>query len=116
MPVRQVAKKNATKDGRRWAFNIYLTYADGSKRKYQSKKYMTKKEAEEAEKEMIADIQRKECNLTDMTFRDLFDEFYEYKKDKVKTTTLRGYIHVRPKLARFEDMKIRDFDIQDFLK
>ena len=35
MPVRQVAKKNATKDGRRWAFNIYLTYADGSKRKYQ---------------------------------------------------------------------------------
>lgn len=116
MPVRQVAKKNATKDGRRWAFNIYLTYADRSKRKYQSKKYMTKKEAEEAEKEMIADIQRKECNLTDMTFRDLFDEFYEYKKDKVKTTTLRGYIHVRPKLARFEDMKIRDFDIQDFLK
>ena len=46
MPVRQAAKKNATKDGRRWSFYIYLTYTDGSKRKYQSQKYMTKKEAE----------------------------------------------------------------------
>lgn len=116
MSVRQVAKKNATKDGRRWVFNIYLTYADGSKRKYQSQKFMSKKEAEDAEKEMIADMQRKECNLTDMTFRELFDEFYEYKKDKVKVTTLRGYQQVRPKLSRFEEIKISDFDIQEFLK
>ena len=45
---------------------------------------MTKKEAEDAEKKMIADIQKKECNLTDMTFGELFDEFYDYKKDKVE--------------------------------
>lgn len=77
---------------------------------------MTKKEAEDAEKKMIADIQKKECNLTDMTFGELFDEFYDYKKDKVKATTLRGYTNIRPKLKRFEDMKIRDFDIQEFLK
>ena len=116
MPVRQAAKKNATKDGRRWSFYIYLTYTDGSKRKYQSQKYMTKKEVEDAEKKMIADIQKKECNLTDMTFGELFDEFYNYKKDKVKATTLRGYTNIRPKLKRFENMKIRDFDIQEFLK
>lgn len=60
-------------------------------------------------------LKKKECNLTDMTFGELFDEFYDYKKDKVKVTTLRGYTHIRPKLKRFEDMKIRDFDIQEFL-
>lgn len=76
---------------------------------------MTKKEAEGAEKKKIADIQKKECNLTDMTFGELFDEFYDYKKDKVKATTLRGYTYIRPKLKRFKDMKIRDFDIQEFL-
>lgn len=32
MPVRQTAKKNVTKDGRRWSFYIYLTYTDGSKK------------------------------------------------------------------------------------
>ena len=78
--------------------------------------YEKEKEAEDAEKKMIADIQKKECNLTDMTFGELFDEFYNYKKDKVKATTLRGYTNIRPKLKRFENMKIRDFDIQEFLK
>lgn len=83
-------------------------------KKYQSQKYMTKKEAEDAEKKIIADIQKKECNLTGMTFGELFDEFYDYKKDKVKATTLRGYTHIRPKLSRFEDMKIKTLIFKNF--
>ena len=86
MPVRQAAKKNATKDGRRWSFYIYLTYTDGSKRKYQSQKYMTKKEAEDAEKKMIADIQKKEWQAADkMIFDQIQDEITNhFKKHRYK--------------------------------
>ena len=35
--------------------------------------------------------QKKEINITNMTFQELFNEFYEYKKDKVKITTLKTY-------------------------
>jgi hypothetical protein len=34
---------------------------------------------------------RKEINPSDMTFKQLYEEFYEYKSDKVKHTTMRTY-------------------------
>lgn len=116
MAVRQVDKKLATKDGRRWIFYTYINDIDGNKKKYVSKKYLTKQEAIQAEREFLVNISRKEINVTDMTFKELYEEFFEYKKDKVKTTTLRTYkINVLP-LKQFFNVKIRDFNVQHYLK
>lgn len=49
MAVRQVSKKDATKDGRHWYFYTYIRDITGNKKRYKSKKYHTQKEAEKAE-------------------------------------------------------------------
>ena len=116
MAVRQVDKSKTTKDGRSWYFYTNVTNNDGTKKRYQSKKFATKQEAIKAEREFIVGVQKKEINVSDMTFEDLFNEFWNYKKDKVKDTTKRTYIvNVRP-LKVFFNKKIRDFTVNDYLK
>lgn len=44
MAVRQAPLKEATKDGRRWYFYLWVKYPDGSRKLYNSVKYYTKKE------------------------------------------------------------------------
>jgi len=50
MAVRQVSKDKITKDGRKWQFYLYIKYPDGTRKKYFSKNYSTRHEAEVAEK------------------------------------------------------------------
>ena len=64
-----------------------------------SKNYSTRHEAEVAEKKFALEVENKEINLTDMTFQDLYDEFYAYKLDKVKHTTIRTYQQRIPRLS-----------------
>jgi integrase len=115
MAVKQVDIKKATKDGRRWQFYIYI-YNGGIRKKYFSKLFATKSEAVKAERNYLESISRKEINITDMTFKDLYDEFYEYKKDKVKRSTMRTYeVNSRPMHSLF-NLKIKDFEIKHYLK
>ena len=115
MSVKQVKKELATKDGRRWIFYTRAEDNMGIKKKYNSKKYMTRKEAEEAEKEFKIKMAKKELNLSDMTFKDLWEEFYDYKMDKVKKNTLYGYRKNICRLEYFMKIKIKDLSIQDYL-
>ena len=71
MAVRQVSKKDGTKDGRRWYFYTYIKDITGNKKRYKSKKYHTQKEAERAEKDFLTKVDKREINITDMTFKDL---------------------------------------------
>lgn len=106
MEVSQVDKKNATKDGRRWLFYTYIYDTLGNR-----KKYATKQKAINAERDYLSKINRKEINISDMTFKDLYEEFYEYKQDKVKLTTLRTYrVNIVP-MKVFDDLKIQDFTV-----
>ena len=41
--------KNKTSDGRAWYFNTYKKDLNGNNKKYKSKRYATKSEAQEAE-------------------------------------------------------------------
>lgn len=111
MAVRQVSKDKITKDGRKWQFFLYIKYPDGTRKKYFSKNYSTKHEAEVAEKKFALEVENKEINITDMTFQDLYDEFYAYKLDKVKHTTIRTYQQRIPRLKMLMNIKIRDYDI-----
>lgn len=91
MTVKQVNKNEATKDCRRWVFYNYLYIADGTREKYKSKKFATRNEAIKAKHDFISKVEKRKINVTDITFKDLYEEFYTYKSDKVKSTTLRTY-------------------------
>lgn len=84
MPVYKT--KNKTKDGRQWYFT-YSYKINGEFKKYKSKKYLTKAEAQQAE----ANFRISE-NITDYSqnksIRELAAEFIEYKRNKVKQSTL----------------------------
>ena len=96
MAVRQVNESEWTKDGRKW---IYETRYNG--KTYKSKKYLTKKEALKAEREFLNEMEEKH-NPVEMTLGGLFEEHYNYQKDKVKYTTLSNY---GKKLKHFESLK-----------
>lgn len=116
MSVLQVDKDKATSDGRRWYFCTRIKDKNGKSKQYHSKKYATKYEAQKAEREMLLKIDNQEYNPTDMTFKDLYDEFYEYKKDKVKFSTMKTYrVNSRP-LEMLWNVKVRDFNVSHYLK
>ena len=115
MAVRETNKNRITKDGRKWYFYTWLSYPDGTRKMYTSKLFLTKKEATTAEKEFILKKEKSEINITDMTFMDLYNEFYDYKKDKVKHSTLTGYRNCIKSLTEFHRLKIRDIKVTHYL-
>lgn len=110
MAIRQVNESEWTKDGRKW---IYETRYNG--KTYKSKKYLTKKEALKAEREFLNEMEEKH-NPVEMTLGGLFEEHYNYQKDKVKYTTLSNY---GKKLKHFDSLKkikIADLNIDHIEK
>lgn len=115
MAVKQVNKDKRTKDGRSWYF--YTPVKDqltGKSKKYNSKLYATKNEALKAEREFKLSVEKKQINITDMTFKDLYESFYDYKQDKVKSTTLRTYRQRVVYLQVLDKVKIRDFNVKHY--
>lgn len=115
MAVRQVPEKNWTKDGRKWMFEIRVKDNNGKKHHYRSKMFLTKKEAQKAEREYINDIEKNNIKES-ITLGKLMNEHFEYQKDKVKYTTQHNY---KKKLSHFKsliDIKISDLNINDIEK
>ena len=76
MAVREVPKNEQTKDGRKWIYEIRY---EG--KRYKSKKFLTKKEALAAERDFFIE-QEKIGNQSLMTLGDLFEDHYNYQKNK----------------------------------
>lgn len=113
MAIRQVKEKEATKDGRSWMVDLsFKDYLSRSKR-YHSKKFATRREAKDHEAEYKTNIK----NLTefsDITFKQLIDEHYNYQLDKVKTTTLYNYKNMMVYLEPLYNIKIDTFNIRHY--
>lgn len=86
----QAKPKEQTKDGRKWYFSTYYKGLDGINKLYRSKKYMTKKGAQEAERQFLLSLDQN-INHKDMTFKDLYLSFYDYQSDKVRESTIKTY-------------------------
>lgn len=114
MAIRQLPKNKATKDGRRWCFYDKIK-VNGKTKTYVSKNYVTRNEALKAERDFLFGLQSKEINVTDMTFKQLYEEFYEYKKDKVKVSTLRTYRCNIKELKEFYNLKIKDIKLEHYI-
>ena len=110
MAIRQVREKEWTKDGRKW---IYETRYNN--KTYKSKKYLTKKEAINAEREFLNEMDKKH-NPSEMTLGGLFEEHYNYQKDKVKATTLTNYGKKVKHFDSLRNIKLSDLNINHIEK
>lgn len=113
MAVRVVPEKEWTKDGRKWMFEIRVKDNTGKQHHYRSKKYLTKKEAQNAERAYIQHVEENGIS-NKMTFKELCDLHFEYQKDKVKVTTLRNYRKRREHLKYFDDINVNELNINHF--
>ena len=113
MAVRQVSEKEWTKDGRKWVYEVRIPLYDGKYKYHKSPKFLTKKEATAAERKYLTNIENNGVS-SDMTFAELCDLHFEYQKDKVKVTTLHNYKKRRDHLKLFDNIKVRELNINHF--
>lgn len=90
MPVIELKEYDRPKDGRKYAFRVSEKGLDGKRRQYKSKAFRTREEAEKAEREYLNKYNGLDDNLH-MTFGEAYEKVYEYKKDKIRPTTLKTY-------------------------
>lgn len=102
-----------TKDGRTWYFSTYYVDLDGKNKKKKSKKYELKKEAEEAERIFLMTY-KDNGNYNDITFKDLINEFKQFKKDKVKITTYKNYDKYNIRVESLFNIKVQKFNINQY--
>ncbi len=110
MATKLLDKKDWTTDGRKWIFYDYIKNLDGTRRKYKSKKFFTKTEALQAEREFLLSNTNKADKNHNMTFKELYTLFYQYKEDKVKLTTLKTYRDREKFFKDLDNVKLKDFN------
>lgn len=102
-----------TKDGRFWYFKVSYKDLNGNYKQYRSKRYETKHDAQDAER--VFKVTRSDnINDSKMTFKTLYDAFFEYKYDKVKMTTVRTYVNKEPYIRVLYNIKMNEFSIKHF--
>ena len=117
MAINIAPKNRITKDGKKYYYRFYF-----NNKRYCSKLFKTKSEAEKAEKEhkilLMGEKKRKtkpKQKEKGITFKELYNEFYDYKLDKVKQTTLYSYRMRIPFFKMFDDLEVKDFDSDKYL-
>ena len=102
-----------TKNGRAWYFKFSYKDAFGSTKQYRSKRYLTKKEASDAERMfLVTSTDKVEDN--NMTFKDLYDEFRMHNNEIMKDTTKYGYDNKEKFIECFFTVKLKDFNYPTF--
>lgn len=114
MPVYKAKEK--TKDGRTWYFKVYYTNIDNVRKVKKSKKYMTKKEAEEQERIFLSCAGEQISN--DLTLDEVF-ELYKSNYTLVKESTIythndRYRAHIKEYLGDKKITKITESDIENW--
>ena len=113
MAIRQVKEKEATKDGRSWIVDLSFKDYLGRRKRYHSKKFATRREAKDHEAEYKTNI-KNFTEFSNITFKQLIDEHYNYQLDKVKTTTLYNYKNMMVYLEPLYNIKIDTFNIRHY--
>lgn len=113
MATRLLEQYKWTKDGRKWIFYTWITNLDGTRKKYFSKAYHTKKEALIAERDFMATM-GDYTEDRNMTFRELYKAYYAYQEDKVKPTTLKTYRDRMKYMALLDNIKLKDLSVKHY--
>lgn len=102
-----------TKDKRKYSFKIYYNDLEGNRKQYLSKKYALKSEAKEAERLFLLNLTNKIDNRN-ITFKDLFNDYKNYIKTRVKITTWTNEEKFYKYFKDLGNIKFNDFKIQHF--
>ena len=103
-----------TKNGRAWYFKFSYKNAFGATKQYRSKRYLTKKDASDAERMfLVTSTDKVEDN--NMTFKDLYDDFRMHNDEIMKDTTKYGYDNNEKFIECFFTVKLKDFNIMQFM-
>ena len=105
--------KESTKDGKQWIYYGRYENLDGTIKQYKSKKFATKKEAVEAERIFLLELDKYKSG-TNMTFKELYLAYYEYQKDKVKETTMLTYTDRMRYMELLDNVKVSDFNVRHY--
>lgn len=102
-----------TKDGRKWYFKCYYKDLQGNTICKKSKMFTKQSEAKEAEKNFLNEIN---LNLptSNITFKELIDEYLKFQKDKVKITTYKDTQKRFKKFNKLYNVKLNNFNIKHF--
>ena len=115
MATRLLEQYKWTKDGRKWVFYTWETTLSGKKRKKFSKAYHTKKEALLAEREYAANL-NSVVEDKSMTFKELYEAYYEYQQEFVKATTLKTYKDRIVYMKMLDNVKLVDLNVIHYEK
>lgn len=113
MSVVQVAKNKRNKKGDSWIYRCYYTDVYGERKQTYSKLYPTKAEAKEAERKFLNDINNHTINYNQISFSELYDNWWEVKKKELKISNAKN---LKPSLDKnileyFEPYKLEAINI-----
>lgn len=109
-------KKKTLKSGIKYSFTLRYKDIYGNTKQYTSKGYNTKKEAELEEAKFRIKIQEKKTTFTSITFKDVYQEYIEYKSKLVKLQTLNKIKELSKYLQPIMDVKVNDLDLATYNK
>ena len=109
-------KKKTLKSGIKYSFTLRYKDIYGNTKQYTSKGYNTKKEAELEEAKFRIKIQEKKTTFTSITFKDVYQEYIEYKSKLVKLQTLNKIKELSKYLEPIMNIKVNDLDLATYNK
>lgn len=101
------------KKSKKWQFRVYYKNLQGDTKQKNSKFYNLKKEAQEAEIEFINKTKNNDYSNS-ITFKELWKNYLNFKKDKVKITSYESIISKELYFQNLFNIKVTDFNISHF--
>jgi len=101
------------KDGSKYYFRTYYTDLYGVRQQYKSKRYETKKEAQEEEARFILAYKDNKPSNS-YTIKDIYLLYYDFQKSQVRETTLNIYKKRFSYMKSIENIKVVDFNLTRF--
>lgn len=104
-------RKKQLKSGTKYCFILRYTDLFGNTKQYTSKGYDTKKEAELEEARFRIKAQERKITSSNVTFKQIEQEYLEYKKREIKIQTIKKIENQLKILEPLNDMKINEFNL-----
>lgn len=109
-------KKKQLKDGIKYSFTLRYTDIFGNTKQYTSKGYDTKKEAELEEAKFRIKVQENKISFSNITFKDTFQEYIEYKGKDMKKQSIKKVENIYKILEPLDNIKVSSFDLPTYKK
>ena len=105
-------KKKQLKSGIKYSFTLRYTDIHGDTKQYTSKGYDTKKEALEEEARFRIKVKENKVSSSNITFKDLFLEYIEYRRKDIKVQSLKKLENQYKIFSPLDNIKVKDFNLQ----